>query len=151
MSNISYGIITAGTLLESAGTLFQEHYEEVAKNKDVMKLKPHMEMYNALLSNDSVFIVGAADGEDLIGYSVNFIQPHLHYADLIYCQNDLLFITKEFRNSKAGLKLIKLTEEYAKRQGAQLMLWHAKQDTALDKLMPRLGCKVQDIIYSKEL
>jgi hypothetical protein len=31
------------------------------------------------------------------------------------------------------------------------MLWHAKDQTSLAKIMPRMGYVVQDIIYSKEI
>ena len=45
-----------------------------------------------------------------IGYSINFVSNHLLYADLKYCQNDLLFIKKEFRGGRVGLKFMKATE-----------------------------------------
>tara|TARA_R110000803_G_scaffold154638_5_gene219438 strand:+ start:812 stop:1261 length:450 start_codon:yes stop_codon:yes gene_type:complete len=138
-------------MLEHSEQLFQEHYDEIALNKTLMVLKPDTEKYYSMEERNGLLVLSAWEGEELIGYSVNFLINHLHYADLNLCSNDLLFVKKEYRSSKTGLKLMRETEKRAKELGATLMLWHAKPDTALNALMPRLGYKVQDIIYSKEI
>ena len=76
---------------------------------------------------------------------------HFHYADLRVTQNDVLFVKKEFRGGRLGLRLLKATEDHAKSEGCKLMLWHAKENTALDKLLPKLKYGVQEIMYSKEI
>ena len=32
-----------------------------------------------------------------------------------------------------------------------MLIWHAKKDSTLDALMPKLGYRIQDVLYSKEL
>jgi hypothetical protein len=32
-----------------------------------------------------------------------------------------------------------------------MIVWHAKQGTALEAILPRIGYGVQDILFSKEL
>ena len=138
-------------MLAHANVLFEEHYEEIALNKEVMKLKPDEKTYRNLEQMRKIFILSAWQNDVLIGYSVNFVLNHPHYADLVLTQNDLLFIKKEMRGSRAGLRLIKETEAHATSLGCKLMLWHAKENTTLAALLPRLKYGVQDIIYSKEL
>jgi GNAT superfamily N-acetyltransferase len=138
-------------MLDSATELFKEHYEEVALNKQVMVLAPFVEKYLALEASGEIFVLALYKDDEVIGYSVNFLYFHLHYASLKMCSNDLLFVKKEHRNGRAGYMLIKETEEFAKELDAQLMFWHAKPNTALETLMPRLGYKYQDIIFSKEI
>ena len=138
-------------MLAHANVLFEEHYEEIALNKEVMKLKPDEKTYRNLEQMRKIFILSAWQDDVLIGYSVNFVLNHPHYADLVLTQNDLLFIKKEMRGSRAGLRLIKETETHATSLGCKLMLWHAKENTTLAALLPRLKYGVQDIIYSKEL
>ena len=99
----------------------------------------------------SLACVDAFDNEVMVGYSVNIIVPHLHYMHLSTATNDMIFIAKSHRQGRTGLMLIKATRELCKARGAQIMMWHAKQDTALAKLLPRLGCRVQDIIFSEDL
>lgn len=138
-------------MLANAGELFEEHWDEIALNKQVMVLKPDEARYRAMEQAGSLLILAAWEGEALVGYSVNFIINHLHYADLRLCSNDLLFITRSKRAGRLGLKMIRETEKCAAEKGAKLMLWHAKPDTALAVMMPRMGYGVQDIIFSKEI
>ena len=134
-----------------AEPLFEEHYEEIARNKQVMVLKPDEITYRKSEEMGSIFILSARQDDVLIGYSVNFVSNHLHYADLKLAQNDLLFISKEHRGGRIGLKLIKETEKHATSLGCKLMLWHAKENTTLAAMLPRLKYGVQDIMFSKEL
>lgn len=138
---------------EHGELLIRNHYEEVARNKSVMKLDPDWDRYQKLEDEGWLFGLGAwvetPKSNQLVGYSFNIIGPHLHYSSMRYAQNDVLFVLKEARRSRIGLQLIYDTEREARSRGATLMLWHAKQHTTLERLMPRLGYQVQDIIYSK--
>jgi predicted GNAT superfamily acetyltransferase len=103
-------------------------------------------------ASGALFILAAFNQDGvLVGYSVNFVMRHLHYADLCVASNDLLFVSKEHRHGRLGLQLIRATEARAKEEGARLMLWHAKPNTPLADIMPRLGYGVQDIIFSREV
>ena len=131
--------------------LFEEHYEEIARNKQIMKLKPNYHLYEALNSTGWLFIYVAMRDDVCIGYSMNIMMHHLHYADLRIAQNDILFVKKEFRGGRLGLRLLKVTEDHARSEGCKLMLWHAKENTALAELLPKLKYGVQEIMYSKEI
>ena len=132
-------------------SLFEEHYEEIARNKKVMVLKPNWPVYEKAEEQGTLFTFLAKKEGKCIGYSANIIGNHLHYADLLYCQNDLLFVSKEHRGTSLGLRLMKATEKHARLLGCKLMLWHAKEDTTLAHMLPRLKYGVQDIVFSKEL
>lgn len=142
---------TYAEVAAKAAHLFVEHWDEVALNKQVMALKPDAKRYQQLEEAGVFFALAAFDGDELVGYSGNFISNHIHYADLVYVNNDVLFVTKGHRNSPLGLKLIRETEREARRRGGSLMLWHAKEQTTLASIMPKLDYRVQDIIFSKEL
>lgn len=131
--------------------LLEENWEAVAKNKQIMLLSPDREKYLNLSKNNQLICLAAKIDGVMVGYSVNILQYHLHYSNLFFCNNDVIFLCEDLRNTPLGLRLIKQTEKAAKAKGAKLMLWHAKEGTSLDKLLPKMGCKVQDIIYSKEL
>ena len=110
---IDITLATVDEMLAEANVLFEEHYEEIARNKQIMKLKPDEETYRKMESAQQIFILSARQDDVLIGYSVNFVTNHLHYADLRIAQNDLLFISKEHRGGRIGLKLIRETENHA--------------------------------------
>ena len=151
VSKTEIKLATVDAMLAEAPILFEEHYEEIARNKQVMVLKPDEVTYRKSEEMGTLFILSARQDDILIGYSVNFVSNHLHYADLKLAQNDLLFISKEHRGGRIGLKLIKETEKHATSLGCKLMLWHAKENTTLAAMLPRLKYGVQDIMFSKEL
>ena len=151
VSKTEIKLATVDEMLAEASILFEEHYIEIARNKHLMVLKPDEETYRKSEEMGSIFILSARQDNVLIGYSVNFVTNHLRYADLRIAQNDLLFISKEHRGGRIGLRLIRETENHATSLGCKLMLWHCKENTTLSALLPRIKYGVQDIIYSKEL
>jgi GNAT superfamily N-acetyltransferase len=132
-------------------SILEEHWIELAKNKELMELAPNLPHYELLENSGSLFTLIAEVNKEVVGYSVNIVANHLHYSKLRYCHNDLIFISKPYRQHAIGGMLIHRTEKEAKLRGANLMSWHAKENTELAHYLPRVGCKVQEVIYSKEL
>lgn len=142
---------TIATLQAHGGDLFRSHYEEIARNKGVMVLNPHWQRYEQAEAAGMLFALAAWVGTELVGYAITIVDKHLHYSALTYAQNDVIYVAKPHRRGSLGASLIHATEAEATRRGAKLMLWHAKQGTALEALLPRLGYGVQDIIFSREI
>jgi len=132
--------------------LLEEHWDEVALHKDLMVLSPDWHRYYEIEERGMMLVLAASTPADgIVGYSVTFIVPHLHYSDLIVANNDLLFVSKDWRRTGLGPRLILATESASRERGARMMTWHAKPKTILNKLMPKIGYGVQDIVHSKEL
>ena len=138
-------------LLALGPTLFEEHSQELTQNKRLMVLEPDAERYLAMDAMGLLLVLLAYEGDDLVGYSVNVVTTHLHYKALTFASNDLLYVAPAHRGGRLWLQLRRETRRVARERGAVLMLWHAKEGTTLAKLLPRMGCKVQDIIFSEEL
>lgn len=132
--------------------LLEDHRDELTTNKALMELSPDWGRYIDCERVGVLFVLSARENERLIGYSANFIAPHLHYSKLRYANNDLLFIARSHRRGSTGWRLIRETEAEAKRRGAQMMVWHAKPGTSLDMLLSRHPhYRVQDIMHSRIL
>ena len=151
LGNPSIRLIVASEWIERAAPLLQQHWEEIALNKQLMVLKPDAETYRRLEQQDKLVSVGAFDGDELVGYSVNLLHNHLHYADLVVAMNDVLYLAPEYRQGSAGRRLLDATEKAVRTRGARMLCWHAKPETALNAILPRLGYGVQDVIFSKEI
>ena len=96
-SRVSKPTIELATLSDwkdKASPLFQEHYEEIARNKELMQLDVNWPLYEELNNKQALFVYLAMQDNVCIGYSLNLITYHLHYAELKYTQNDVLFIKK---------------------------------------------------------
>ena len=141
-----------GEFFAQAMPLLALHREELTTNKELMVLNPLRSAYEEIEARGGLLLLGAFDGAGaLVGYSAGIIAPNLHYADVLMCQNDVLFVLPDHRGTSLGIRLIRETEAYAVALGCHLALWHAKPDTALNDIMPRMGCRVQDVMWSKVL
>lgn len=142
--------ILATDYLDQMWPLLAAHREELTVYPEIMQLSPDVETYLRLEDAGKLLSLGVFDHDELIGYSVNVVTRNLHY-DLRVCQNDVLYLTPEHRLGPLGLRLIRDTERHAREAGAKIMLWHAKQGTSLDGLLPRINYQVQEIMYSRVL
>lgn len=135
--------------------LQRAHWDEVARNKGVMVLDPDWPRYEAMEDADNLLVFGAFVGEELVGYAINIVATHLHYRGLLMVHNDAIFVAQSHRGGRLGLMLLREVEKAAAnlRQSLgyehHMVSWHAKPDTALNEILPRLGYGVQDIIYTK--
>lgn len=140
--------MTIATLRDQAGDLAREHYLEVepeprpALDVDWLRLQ-------ALEQKDATVSLGAYLGEELVGYAVSIVYPHLHFAGTLYCQNGALFVGVAARGRRLGLRLIEETERVAVGMGAKRVQWHARRGGALQALLQLRGYVEQSITYSK--
>lgn len=143
--------ISVAEMALCAGDLLRAHWEEVAKHKDLLVLDPDWPRYEAIERAGQLLALGAFEDSHLIGYSAGIVMPHLHYRGLTYYQNDVLFLDPAHRRNRLGRDLIDATEVAAAARGARFICWHAKPGTTLDRLLPRRGYDVQDVIYARKL
>lgn len=143
--------ITATDVISDLWPLLAAHREELTTMKDLMVLKPDLDTYDTLEERGAMLSLGAYEGDEIVGYSVNIIARNLHYADVMMCQNDVLFLREDKREGMLGIRLMRETERMAKERGADLMIWHAKPKTNLDAVLQRLSYRVQDVVYTRVL
>jgi hypothetical protein len=94
----------------------------------------------------------ARDGEKLIGYSVWFLDAHIHYADALVASNDVIFVHKSYRKgSSVGTDLITYSERMLKQIGVNKALWHIKFDHDWSAILRRRGYANEDFIVGKIL
>lgn len=130
--------------------LFKLHWQELAMNKKVMELSPYREKYGALEESGGIFILGVFIDNELVGYSVNLVSPHLHYSKVLFCYNDLIFVSPDYRHLGIGEELIKQTKKEAKSRGCPLLFWHAKEGTSFFKYLSECS-KVHEVCFCDEL
>jgi len=131
--------------------LIKRHYAELTLDKDVMKLAPDWDRYNELNNLGKLSIVAAYDGEKIVGYSVFFLNEHIHYKNNIIANNDVLFLAPEYRLGMTGIKLIKYSEMILQQLGVSKVIWHVKQAKDFRKLLHRMGYQDEDIIVGRAL
>lgn len=134
---------------ETLEFLIEEHYEEIAHNKEKIRLKPDWNRYFQLESQGLLLCCGAYDGDRLVGYYISFVMPNLHYSDDLFAVCDIVFILPEYRKGSTGLKLFKFHEDMCKELGVSVMTMHVKTDNDFSPLMERLEWKWAEKLFTK--
>lgn len=139
------------TTEKDARPLLEKHWQEIAVNKEHIKLNPDWEAYADLEASGNLKIFTARDGSALVGYFVVFVRNHIHYKDHLFAHNDILFLSEPYRKGFTGIKLIKFAEECLKADGVSVLTINTKTHKPFDGVLQRLGFNHVENIYSKFL
>ena len=131
--------------------LLENHWEEIALNKNAIKLNPDWDAYQELEWAGILKIFTARDDGNLIGYFVVICKPHIHYKDHVFALNDVIYVSPEQRKGQVGSNLIKFAEKYLKDDGVSVLIVNTKRHKPFDKLLQWLGFSHIENVYSKLL
>lgn len=129
--------------------LLEEHWQEIALNRDKIKLNPDWEMYHYLESKDLLKIFTAREGDKLVGYFVVVTSYNLHYKDHIFAVNDVIYLHPDYRKGRTGIKLIQFAEKCLQQDGVSVLTINTKVHRPFDVVMKFLGFGLIERVYSK--
>lgn len=142
---------TVASLWPDMQRLMVEHYHEVAHDKHTIPLCPDRTRYEKMEKSGELLALGARIEGALIGYSAFFVTRHIHYAMTLVGINDVLFVTKEQRKSRAGLLLISESERALRERGVVKAVWHVKPEHDWSALLLRRDYMLVETMYGKLL
>jgi len=131
--------------------LLEQHYQEIALNKDIIKLNPNWRAYAELDRINALRIYTARKNGILHGYFVVVVSQSLHYSDHLFANNDVIFLNKEARKGLTGMKLLKFGMDCLKAEGVTKLHVNTKLHQPFDPIMKRLGFEEIEKVYSKVL
>lgn len=131
--------------------LLEQHYKEIALNKDIIKLNPDWRAYAQLDAINGLRIYTARKDGKLMGYFVVIVSRSLHYKDHLFANNDVIFLTKTARKGLTGVKLVKYAIESLKAEGVTKLHINTKMHQPFDPIMERLGFEEIETVFSKVL
>lgn len=131
--------------------LFEGHYDEIALDKERIKLSPSHDRYKAMADLGMFHILTARSDGLLIGYWATFVYPHFHYDHDLMGFCDIYYLKPEFRKGRNGINLFKEAEKALKKRGCVKIFSATKLHGDLDnsKLFEWLGWKWVEKVYSK--
>lgn len=132
-------------------SLIELHWEDIALNKDKVKLNPDWGAYHSLEEQGKLKIFTARDGNTLVGYFVVIVGHNIHYKDHLFASNDIIYLHRDFRKGFAGIRLIKFAEDCLKEDGVSVLTINTKIHQPFDKVLERLKFKPIERVYSKYL
>lgn len=146
---LTYQLEDWATYRRDCQELWQEHYDEIAVQKERMPMRPDEATYRALEAAGRLQIVTARKDGVMVGYILSIIRPHLHYADVLSGYEDAYFLSKPHRQGLAGVKLIREAVRQMQRVGVQKCFFMTKASLDMGRIFERLGFAKTDIVYSK--
>jgi len=128
--------------------LLEEHWKEIALNKEKIKLNPDWRAYADLDSIHALRIYTARKDGKLMGYFVVIVSKSLHYRDHLFANNDIIFLTKPARKGLTGVKLIKFALDSLEAEGVTKVHINTKAHQPFDAILERLGFEEIERVYS---
>lgn len=138
-------------VVQEVQPLLIDHYEELTKRKDVVKLDPQWDQYALLEKLDRFVVFTARDDGNLVGYNAFFVQAHMHYAGLKVAQNDVFFLVDDYRRGTTALRFLRYTEDALKRIDVRKVVYHCKPVNNLAPILHRLGHADEEVMVGKIL
>lgn len=139
------------TVKDEIVPLLNSHWEEIALNKDKIKLNPDWDAYDNLEQVDKLKIFTARDDNKLVGYFVVIVGVNIHYKDHLFASNDIIYLSPEHRKGFTGIRLIKFAEKCLKQDGISVLTINTKVHQPFDRLMDFLKFRKIERVYSKYL
>jgi len=150
MSEITYKAVNPFDFAKQLESIFPAHYDELCVTKD-FPMAPDDERYAQMAEMGWLICINCMDGEELIGYIIFIIQPHLHYKTCITAFEDIYYLKPEYRKGRIGIKMFKYAEEVLNEIGVNRVVMHTKIHLDNSRLFEYLGYKHTDKVYTKIL
>ena len=128
--------------------LLKQHYDEIALNKDIIKMNPDWEAYARLDAVNALRIYTARRNDKLLGYFVVIVSKSLHYRDHLFANNDVIFLAKPARKGLTGVKLIKYAIDSLAAEGITKLHINTKAHQPFDAILERLNFEEIESVYS---
>ena len=150
MSEITYKAVNPFEFLKQLESIFPDHYDELCVTKD-FPLAPDYDAYRRLANAGMLRCITVRADEEVIGYAIFIVQPHLHYMTCKTAFEDIYYIRPDFRKGRVGIRLFKYAEDVLKGIGVNRIIMHTKIHMDNSKLFEYLGYKWTDKLFTKIL
>jgi hypothetical protein len=101
-------------LRHEAMPLLLKHWEEIALNKEVVRLDPDWDGYERLHNLGMLHVTTARADGALVGYASYLLAPNLHYRTMLVAEGDIFYLAIEQRKGTTGIRLLAEAERHLK-------------------------------------
>ena len=146
---ITYQVETLDECLDDIQPLLEAHYQEICSHPDLLVLDPNYDKYRDLERLGVLRICTARHGDELIGYFISLITPHLHYQQTTYAFNDILYLDPAHRGGRTGYQLFEAAIRDLKGGGVDVVVVHMKTAHPFRPLLARMGFQLTEENWEK--
>lgn len=150
--SVTFQVEKFATFVADARPLFSKHWEELALDKDKIKLSLDLSKYEKAEKDGILHIVTVRDGVVLVGYYTAAILPHLHYSQAgLMASTDMYFLLKEYRIGTTGIRFLAFIEDSLRARGCKKIYISCKKDHDIEKILEDLGYRFTDKMFTRLL
>ena len=131
-------------VLDELKPLLQQHWEELALDKDQIPLDPNWPEYDRLEKSLNYHFYTIRDQGELIGYFGCVIGPHMHYKQTPHAITDLFWINPAYRKLGIGREFFSNIENLLKQLSIKKVVCGAKATVNHQKFFESLGWTLSD-------
>ena len=129
--------------------IWPRHYAEVSSYPGI-ELNPGLDRFLMAEERGMLVLVTARDDGKLVGYALDFVMPHLHYAQITVAACDLYYILPEYR-AKCARGLMRTIERVDAEMGAYARVTRAKKTNRAAAFHKAIGYTEHEIGLTKRL
>jgi hypothetical protein len=134
---------------EDGKELFPLHWRELAVNQERIVMDIDESRYAKMEELDMLYLLGARDGENLVGYLMAFLMPHFHYKSSgKMAVTDMYWVRPEYRNG-LGLRMFVEFEKRMRELKVVQMITSCKVHQDHSRLFELLGWTWTDKTFCK--
>ena len=111
---------------------------------------PQFERYHMLEDAGVLYVIGAFNGDALVGFAAILVAPLTHF-DCISATTESFFVVSSERRSGMGLALLREAELLAQEHGAVGLFVSAPTGGRLDAILPRSGYTETNRVFFRGL
>jgi len=132
--------------------MLAEHFEEGSTYKGEAPLSVNWSQYQGLEDAGILYIAGAYDGKELVGYAVLCRIPNLFYSSIVAGVVQVLYLRPTYRKGRAGVRLVRYLEALARAVGCnELRLSVSRGRDRERDLFVKLGFKFREAVFTVKI
>tara|TARA_R110000744_G_scaffold12907_6_gene38051 strand:+ start:686 stop:1138 length:453 start_codon:yes stop_codon:yes gene_type:complete len=132
--------------------LLIKHWEDIALDKDAVKLDPSWEMYDYLANHGNIHVTTVRNDDGvMVGYCVYILSRAMHYATETYADGDIFWLDPDYRKGTIGIRMLKAAEKSLATLGVTKVLNKVKLHKDVGKIFEHLGYSAIERVYAKRI
>lgn len=137
---------------DAKDSIFSRHWEELALNRDAIKLDVDFDLYSRCDKAGTLYVVTARKDGALIGYIFFWVAIHPHYKDFgLQASTDAFYLLPEFRKGGCGARMLMAAENLLQERGVKKVSISTKVHEDHSDIFEALGWKFSDKVFGKLL
>jgi hypothetical protein len=109
---LTFQVEKLSAVREEVRPLLLEHWEEIALNKDAVRLNPDWDGYQKLEDGGFLHVTTARFCGQIVGYASYIVSVNLHYRTMLVADGDIFYLAKAQRKGAAGIRLLRAAEAH---------------------------------------